>query len=1380
MKGIAFFILGIFMLPIQAAGSFTNLPFSRITTEHGLSHVNVTCILQDHLDYMWFGTNDGLNRYDGYELSVYSHNYGDETGLKSSKIFDIYEDSQMRLWVGSAQGGLALYNRTSDSFDSFFYSNSEDNKLKSNSVFSIIEDKNGNFWLGTDNGVCRLSRDFEEIRHFPLQNATTRSKKRVIVNDILIDYQGKVWFATGNNGLYYYHEELNECIQVVLEIEDGSFTDKISSFYEGDNGRLLLAAGPEGLFEYNPVSGKMTVFSFSGELNKKPEVKSIIEDTYGNYWFGTGSDGIVRMNKISRETQFIKNRVFDNSSLSSNHIRCLYQSRDNTIWAGTANDGVSFHHPVHERFVHYQRIMGDEMSLQADLVNGFYELPDGRILIGTGRDGFSLFNSASGVFINEIPSLPDDISNIKTIVYMVGQDDALYAGTWNSGLLKFRIQNEKISFDKQYNEEFKGLTMLSAAIDDYGYLWICTVQKGIVFFNTTTGKLEQHPSYLSYRFNFSSIGRIVHIINSSKGIWLATSGNGIYHVTGTSIRNYRSSQNDYYSLSNNLVNHVFEDSKGRVWVGTNNGLNMLSDSGFVKVDLNQVQGSDFINAITEDDKGLIWVSTNKGLIGYDPDKLLVQQFTMKEGIGNLQFGEKAVLRTQDGTLLFGGNKGFTMFNPDKFVFNSYSPNIYISDFYLFNERVDILNTPNASFSSEPEENSLILKHDTRVFGFQLVVLNYIHSKNNKYAYFLEGFDNSWNYIDDQRRITFTNLNPGNYTLYYKGANNDGVWSETRALIIEILPPWWETTWFKIMIGIFIITFLYLWIRKNNKQKVLLEALVEKRTRQLKQQNELLEAQKTKLEEADEMKTRFFTNVSHEFRTPITLMVAPLEDLIKETLPEKVKYKISLAHKNANSLLRLVNQVLTFRKIETDNLKVNLSHNNIEEFLSNVFELFKSLAEKRRINFVIERHAEYSKFWFDPYIFERILYNLLSNAFKYTASGGMVRFTYHVNKDGLDLRIEDTGPGISLDHLPFIFNRFYQIERPKESSVDGTGIGLNLTKSLIELHLGQISVESKSVKDGYANKTTGTVFKIHIPNLVPDNDINVKEGQMDELSFTRSMIEDEGHITPLTSSNNDNPTDRKELKLLFVEDNVELRKYLANEFNEGFEILEAENGIDALEIAFKKQPDVIISDIMMPKMNGIDLCKQLKTNIQTSHIPLILLTADTEEVSQLNALKVGADDYIMKPYNQEILKARINNLLNNREILRNKFSSCSQVSAEEVSSNKTDQSFVNRTIAVIEENLNNESFSIELLAKELNISRSLLFKKIKILIDMSVNDFIFSIKIKKACQLLESGEHNISETSFKTGFKSVPHFSKKFTEITGMNPSEFMQKKTNKA
>jgi signal transduction histidine kinase/ligand-binding sensor domain-containing protein/DNA-binding response OmpR family regulator len=1367
---LSFFEMGL------GSGYPNNIQFNRITNEQGLSSANIKCILQDHRDYIWFGTNDGLNRYDGYNFTVYFNEVVDSSGLKSSKILDIFEDSQNRLWIGTAEGGVALYDRMSDTFKSYFYTSSKENKLNSNSVFSINEDKAGNLWLGSDNGACRISSDLKKIEYFPLHENSKEKAKQVIVDDIIIDStNNKIWLATLNEGLFFYDNELKECIQLDLMTAEGTHIKKITTFYQDKDNKLIIGDKLLGLFKFEPPSGILAKIPLSEKIGKSLIYKSILEDQKGNYWISTGSDGVIIMNKQNYNFQIFKEREFDNTSLSSNNIRTMYQSKDNTIWLGTAFDGINYYNPILNKFTHYHRIMGDENSLHADVITDFYELSDSKILISTDGDNLCVFNPVNNTFENQLSALTDRMPKRKSIVFLAGNEKNIYAGSWRGELFKLKYINNKLSFVRMYDEKILGHTLLSAALDDYGYLWISNAQTGIIFFNTNTGRVVDYPHYLGYRFNFGSIGRIMHVINSAGGIWLGTYGNGLYQVKENSVKNFKSEQNSFYSMPNNLVNHIFEDSHGRIWVGCNNGLHYKTDSGFVQLKISQLETSANINAITEDKQGIIWASTNNGLIAYNPKNKSVASYGNEDAIGSLQFAERAVLATSNGNLLFGGNKGFTMFNPGNFVNNNHKPTVHISNLYIFNEKVDAFESSLLSKEKGDKDLKLILNHDTRVFGFQFVVLNYLHSQKNKYAYFLDGFDKEWNYIEDERRITFTNLNPGKYVLYYKGSNNNDLWSETKSLEIEILPPWWGTVWFKSLILLFICGIIYLWYRNNNNQKIVLEALVQKRTQQLKMQNEILEVQKGKLEETDEKKTRFFSNVSHEFRTPITLMVGPIEDLMKEELPDNVKYKLSLVQKNANSLLRIINQVLTFRKIEKETFKLNLNQNNIHEFLTDIGELFSNLAEKRKIQFILKKDTNNSSFWYDPDKLEKIIYNLLSNAYKYSPNNGKIWFSYKFDKKGLELVVEDNGPGIESKKLPYIFDRFYQVEKPKDFVADGTGIGLSLTKNLIELHKGTIHVESKSAKDGISPEETGTLFRVWLPNQKPDDKNTNDDNQSFSLQFTKNMIENEDLILPTGPLNNNHRSEGERLKLLIVEDHVELRKYLANEFSLKYKIIEAEDGIEARELAIADQPDMIISDVMMPRMDGIELCKALKSDIQTSHIPLILLTANTEETSHLDGLKVGADDYLMKPYNLKLLKARINNLLRNRKLLKNKFSTKQNVISHEISSNPTDQAFIDRAFDIIENNLENENFDIELFAQELNISRSLLFKKIKSMIDMSVNDFIFSVKIKKACQLLRTGDYNISETSYKVGFKSVPHFSRKFTEIVGINPREFMQK-----
>lgn len=1357
-------LTGVFLTFIALFANTTfaqNLSFKRLTINEGLSQNTAFCILQDKTGYIWIGTEDGLNKYDGYDFTIYKHENNDKNSLSNSQVNALCEDPKQNLWVGTSKG-LNLLNRDTESFKT----------LSNDFVTSLLYDSRGNLWIGT----------FDGLKRYDYQN------KKIIV------YQ-----LTGNN------------------LNGGN---KVQTIFEDRHNLLWISIGND-LKCFDPATKQFLPLPDGIKNNpalRKSNVRAIKQDAYGNYWFGTESSGLYKFNPLNRSVTNYRHDVNNDNSLPVNVVRSLFPYAKDELWIGT-RDGLSVLNLQTNRFVNYRYNPYDPKTLSHNSIRDILRDRAGNVWIGTYAGGLNILSSGSNNFsyIGEQAGKKPGLTHRVVSSILKADNGALWIGTEGGGLnyvdRKKGIYNSYVINSKQQN------IVKSLAKDKNGNLWIGNYD-GLSYLNTTTGKFtnyeitendakpENKQVYalavddnglwlgtdgrgLKFRDNSGKLSTytnnpknkqsvsgniIIALLKAPNGnLWIGTeTGLSYFDKSKNTFRQFVNQANDTYSLSHNTVLALFLDHKQRLWVGTEGGgLNLYDKGKFYAITNKFGLANAVIHGIREDRAGNLWVSTNKGLskivfkqqgLPIKPEMVQVMNYTVADGLQSNQFASGAAETGDNGELLFGGINGVTTFFPDRIVRNSFKPKVVITDFLIKNNPVPINAEHSPLKKAIGETDKITLTHDQAFITFKFAALNFVNPEKNLYAYKLDGFyDDDWHFVGNQRTATYTNLDAGKYTFMIKAANNDGVWNnEIRSLQITVLPPWWETWWayliYASIIGLLLYAFYYYSVK----------------TGKLKNDLAFEHQSHEKDQELAQRKLSFFTNISHEIKTPLTLILAPIDKLLGlNEGNNKIQNQLMLMQRNGERLLRLINQLLDFRKFESGSMQLQSAEGNVVRFMKEILIAFESYASHRRIRLKLVTEQQSIRAWFDRDKLEKVMYNLLSNSLKFTAEGGQVLVRIKTAEEKLLIEVEDNGIGISPQHIGKIFEQFNHFD-DSNSNINGTGIGLAFSKGLIELHHGSITVQSTVASP---QQTGLTLFTISLPlgnaHLSEEEMIaNYKDsenidGYKDtEISAIAKQTIEKRKQHVLTA------TDKERLILLIVEDNQDVRQFIAAHFEAEFEIHQAENGLKGLELATEIIPDIIISDVMMPEMDGITLCSKIKSDTRTSHIPVILLTARTPLVYKIEGYETGADDYITKPFNLNMLEARVWNLLDSRLKLRERYRKEISLQPRNVAITSPDEKFLEKAMAYIEQNISEASLSVEELGKEVGMSRVTLYRKIKGLTDQTAIEFIRSVRLKRAAQLLEQNKLNVNEVAYMVGFQDIDYFRRCFKEQFGYTPKEY--------
>lgn len=1340
--------------------------FYQLTVKDGLSQSTIYFIKEDSEGFIWIGTKDGLNRYDGSKFTVFRNKKGDNTSISDNRVNALVEDSLGNLWVGT-ENGLNYYNKLTGKFQQFLNDPTDPYSINNIHIRSLLMDKRGQLWIGTDGGgICYYEKDKNRFRTLFAQFEQNNLNGNVTVITMVESDNNEIWIGTKGEGVYAYNYR-NQSVRgfSVSSGELGLLSDYIRVLYNDTKGNTWIGTDEHGLTRYNHETGVYKQFTSSKSGLSHNGIRAVYEDIHSNMWIGTRI-GLNKINTTGTITQYF-GLGYTNGELSNNSVRAILQDRAGNLWFGTYYGGINLLYASSQNFHTYTINQFDANSLSYQIVSSFSEAPNGDIWIGTEGGGIDRFQKSTSKFINYRHWPGDKNSLVKDNVKSIYADGSIvYIGTYGGGL---DIFDSKKGVFTNYQHSKNDPTTISS---NYVYS-IFKDSKQRIWIGTNFGWLNQ------FDVNKKTFNRIKpldekgkpilgHTVNSivedSLGnIWLGTL-TGLVKFNGETYQRVLLLPSIKGVDQEINVFSLYIDKFHTIWVGTEaNGLiayNINTQEAKSYSEDQEFMGSN-IYGIVGDSKENLWMSTNGGLlkfplsIHYKGKQVAAQNITIYNATDGLQgdeFNRGASYKASDGCLYFGGLNGFSYSFPDEILQNKIAPPVKITEFYLANKKIESYGEGSVLDKPVSKTMEITLEHNQSSFSFGFVALNYNKPNKNNYAYMLEGFEEEWVQAGKNNRAVYTNIDPGTYNFKVIASNNDNIWNTVGQTIkIVVKPPYWKTKFAFIVYFVVLILGLLLFRRiviSRIKQDNLLE-------------NERLE--KKRIEEINQMKLRFFTNISHEFRTPLTLISGPIDKLRsnKEISDKELHYLVELMHKNVRRLQRLIAQLMDFRKLENQKLTLAVSQGNFVSFVEEITQVFKEFCKQKNIKLTVQSDlAGEHQTWFDKNIFDNIIFILLSNATKFTPEKGSITVAVKHDTEETTVKVSDTGIGIPQERISRIFERFYTDNSLTYTKTIGTGIGLSFAQNLVHLHKGVISVNSTQGK--------GTTFTITFPSrksAYTQNEINENNtyvGKFTELPMANVFPEPEGPEA----------TGELEESLLIVEDNNELRAFIKGHFKSTYKIFEAENGKEAVRLAKKQMPDIIVSDVMMPEMDGIEFCKEVKKNLITSHIPVILLTAKVNVENKIEGAESGADLYIEKPFSTELLEANIKNILQQRKALRERYSA--EISAGDTTKllHKVEDDFFNKVQQIISERKSEPEFSVEELGRELGLSRSQLFRKFKSLTKHTPNEFIKIMRLKYAVELMVSSDMNINQISLECGFSSASHFIASFKKHYNKTPKEY--------
>ena len=1343
----------------QSTGQLSDYNFVNFDNRDGLSSNSVNAILKDHAGYMWFGTDDGLNKFDGSRFEIYHHSPGDTNSIPSNKISALCEDGDGNLWIGTSRS-LSLYDRKRNLF-------LNTNITMGNAVRTIYADQSGNIWVGSYMGLLRYNHKKGELQHF-VADGKPGSLRSGTVSCVLKDRKGRLWVGT-NAGLHLYQPSTDKFDIFVTSTDPRSISDNnIKAIVEDASGNIWIGTVGGGLNTFQPADA-----TFKRYRSVEGDSRTLVSDRViclaaaptGKLWVGT-EKGLVIMDPKTGLAERISYNPRNAFSLRGQSLRSLYIDKKGIYWVGSFQGGVAkydtnlpFFHLVHGNPF-------DPYGLRAPNVTSFAEGKNGDIYVGADNGGLSIYHPKTGLF--DQVKLAD---KTVTVLALERVGDELWIGTYGNGIYVLNIQSGSIR-NYHTNDGFSGLgsdEVFCLRKDRNGNIWVGPNGKEIMLFIPEKGRFQTFGNYMGETKGEKPPGKayVRDIQEDEQGnIWIATYGRGIdvYNPRNKSLKLYNRFNTGF------LLEEAFSilpGKNGRIWVGTyGNGLFYFeSGSGkFTNINANQQLSNSAINKILEDDAGKLWIGTNKGLSSLDPESKIVRNYTFRNGLQRSSFNRGAGIIASTGELYFGGVEGFNHFFPAKLRHNANVPPVTFTGLKVDNQVVQPTAEKRSIINNHIGEAEKIQVNYKQNLEIEFAALDFTNPDECEYWYYLKGFDKKWNRAGRTNSAVFTNLDPGEYEFQVKAVNtNEGWTTQTASVHLFVKPPFWRTN-LAYLCYVLLAGALVLGARRRGINKLKLKFAAEQEKQKI---NQLIEAERRESERQrvfDQARIKFLTNLSHEFRTPISLISGPVQSLLEGETNTKKIGQLTMVKRNSRRLLNLVNHLLDFRRLEDKESHLNPEPGNIVEFVQEISESFRDLSNRKGIGFLLTTAMEAYYTQFDKDKMERILFNLLSNAFKFTPRGGTI--TVHVKQgerpgEEVFIEISDNGIGMSAEESSRIFDRFFQAETPPEIMNQGSGIGLSIVKEYVRMHEGNIQVQSMKGK--------GTSFTLIFPLKevkVPETTA-VPETQLANPVSVEKTAEPAGDVAEEAG---------ERLTILLIEDDDDFRAYLRGHLEDEYRIIEAADGKEGWQKALSGHPNVIISDISMPHMNGIDLSNKIKSDKRTAHIPVILLTALTGDTHQLMGLKTGASDYLSKPFSGEVLKLKIHNLVALNEQLKKTYSKRLKLDVPETAVQSENEKLLIKIRAYIEKNMYNESLSVEQLSKHLFMSRATLYNKILDMTGETPVEFIRSVKLQKAVELLEHSDMRIADIAYSVGFTSPNYFARAFKLKFNMSPTEYAAQK----
>ncbi len=1352
--GKFFFFIPFLLVTILCFGQRARL----FTTDSELSNSLIGGIYQDHKGIIWIVTEDGINRYDGSKFTIYK----EKDGILNNYARLIFEDSKNNLYFGF-YNGLQIYDHASDSFERIPLILSDKTDFPAHvlcmlerrngtilvstsgqGVFSVsldggktvahqmpeivpsyfvnylFEDINQNLWISTqDKGLFRVGEEKQPKNYFnPKQGLDSN------ISSICQDQDGNLYVGSLSKGLFKYNNEKDFFVQIS---QQGLLPSPIMVLYPIQTNRLLIGTDGEGMKLYDPVKNQISNLNFnvSNFDFSKSKVHAIMKDNDGNFWLGLFQKGVALIPSRINNFKYMGYQSVTNNIIGSNYIMSVYEDHEKTLWVGTDSDGLYSVSPEGEQIAHYTHSIKNNSA--PSTIMCIHEDSNNNLWIGSYFKGLAKLDRETGIF-EYVRSMLNDQSIPVQRIYSITEDNQknLWIGTLGFGLYSMNLKSGVI---KNYSETPNSSHQNNAA-------------------NTL------HNNWINCL-----------LITRDEKLYVGTA-DGI-SCLDLKTKTFTTLNDSYPELRVQIVQTMYQDSLGRIWIGTSHGLMYLKPEKQVITTYTTDDGlpSDVICGIESDDNQNLWISTNYGISKFNPESETFVNYYFHDGLQGNEFSKRAAFKGDNGRIFFGGINGVTYFKPADIKDNVKNLDVMITGFYIHDDAIkkgmksgkyDIINT------SVMDADTFNLSYKDNSFSIEFSAMEYVNPKRITYLYSID--DENW--ITLQRgtnTVAFNNLNPGEYNFKVK-AKDFSTYSDVKEVTIILHPAWYFSTWAKtgyFLITIMIITGVAFQIMQRHKTR--------KRMREHQHAKQINEA-----------KLEFFTNISHEIRTPLSLILNPLKKLITSDLDAGRQKAYKLMRRNTERILHLVDQLMDLRKIDNGKISLKFRETDIIKFIHEVTEIFEEQIFAKHILFQIHYMPGIPNVWIDQNFFDKTIQNLLSNAIKFTPEYGEIHLfieTHDVLENGnqpnshLKITCSDNGIGLPESEQGKIFDRFYQASNSQSHSV-GSGIGLHLTRSIVELHLGTIHAENNP--DG-----PGCRFIISIPlgkkHLDPD-EIEINHFEIEGNKINRTILD-----SPLEGNEDASVKSKSKKNVLVVDDDEEVRQYICNELASEYHMYECANGKEALTHALAQKPDLVISDIMMPEMDGMTLCHKIKHNVNINHIPVILLTAKYEEKDNLEGLGIGADAYISKPFNMEILKKTAENIIKNRDLLKHNFSG-NQLQSDKVKNieiKSADEKLIQRVMNVINNNIDNPDLNVEMIALEIGISRVHLYRKLKELTNQSVRDLIRNIRLGQAAELLSTKNLNISEVAYATGFSNPSKFSTSFKELYGISPKNYMETNRNK-
>jgi signal transduction histidine kinase/ligand-binding sensor domain-containing protein/DNA-binding response OmpR family regulator len=1357
-----------------------NYKFRRLDITNGLSNNQIRCICVDKKGFAWFGTINGLNRFDGNTFKIYKNSPADTLSLPFNSVYRICEDYKGCLWMWGADNVLTIYNPEDETFNNDHEVFHQNLPVSKNYISGMAVDRDSNMWISNNQlGVYHFSTKTKKITHLFNSQGNSQTIESNKITGISLDSRQNVWLVNNKGVLEKINPQSFKVTERVAlsNMPSGYDSQMLNLYIDKDDDIWIYAQNNDnGVFYYSShtkrqlwLNAKTSPYKLTSNI-----ITGVSQDENGLIWLSTDHGGINLLDKQTFSITVLQTEQGVSNSLGQNSITSMFKDRNGIMWIGTFKNGVSYYHPSLFQFKLFRNDPLIAGGLPSNDIDCFAEDASGNLWIGTNGNGLVYYNRQTNNFktYQHNPSDPNSISNDIIVNLCMDSENRLWIGTYYGGLNMF----DGLRFKRFLHNPADPKTIADNRIwhiheDANHQIWIATLGGGMDMYDV---RADRFTHYKSGDVNSIHSDFVLAIGEDKLGnLLIGTSGGlDILNPSTGRFTFYTNQPADKNRLSNSVVLSALQDKRGWIWVGTRNGLNCFDSrtKKFRHFFVEDGLPDNTIISIQEDGEGTLWMSTLNGISnlkvieGSEPMncKVRIRNFDLMDGLQGKEFNEHAGYKNRRGEILFGGPNGFNIFNPRTIKDTQFEPVVALTALRLQNRTLNINEEVDGRViltKSINEIKELKLNHNQNVFSIEFSALHFLHPEKMKYKYKLDGFNSDWIVTDvTNRQATYTNLNPGNYVFRVVCTDVDGSWQEQETtLSIEVIPPYYATRWAFVFYFAILTVLIFTLIR----------IIVRREHLKFQRNQEKLEHQR--MHELDNMKIRFFTNVSHEFRTPLTLILTPLDKLISKAGDSDTRNQLELIQRNGKRLLNLVNQLLDFRKMEVQNIQVNLAYNNIIDFIKETASSFTDLSESKNIDFIFQTSVNELFTWFDSDKIEKVIFNLLNNAFKFTPQNGRIAVNVSIIKsnvvgkdDVIEIKVSDSGIGIAKDKQESIFERFFQVESNGTLMNQGSGIGLSLTLEFVKLHKGTVTVESEPEK--------GSVFIIQLPLLTQD-----EAYEIDNNATTHHLHAQQNAAKAEVADGHESDKSENKPVVLIVEDNEDLRFYLKENLKHTYQILEAANGKQALDCIAQKQPTLIVSDIMMPEMDGLELCKQLKTDSNTSHIPIVLLTARTTHDQKIEGLEIGADEYITKPFSYELLELRIRKLIEQRKKLQQSLHLHYEIKPGEIGVTSLDEKFIQKALDIVEKNISNTDYSVERMSRDMGVSRGHLYNKIMALTGKTPIEFIRIMRLKRAAQLLGKSQLTVSEIAFEVGFNDPKYFSKYFKEEFNLSPSEYAKK-----